>query len=558
MLLTSILRRLRRDDQGAAMAAVIGLMATGLIITALIAGNLIVALGQTTSTRAGVQSQAAAEAGIAAARAGLILGSCASQPTFDGAPAYQSDPADDLSYVATVWRPDGGGGWTPGCPAGLTTQVRILSTGYAASTGAGNDSRDATSIEAVLSAAGETSIILALGPAVYAYNAGAFGNGGQLVSLDGSTPDVIVANGSVTCDNNFQATANLVVNGGTLTVDNGCEVSGNAWSSGRIDMVNSGTIGGYAIADGVSMANSASVQRIWSTADVTTSGNVTVNGSIKAFEVVLQGGTFGGPSYVYGPMAVTRPNQVQLTGDFTTQALTTDLGNWTYKSRITVQNPITSPTFASDLPPAPIVPNWVDFGSDPAHYTTDTWSGFTVVTMGTSCGFSDLTAAVTSLGSNPGVIDGRACSSGVRIDQNNALTQRNDLAIIADSIVFDNQGTIRTDGGEYRTWLINPDTVANGQPDCAAGQKLAVYNNAQFIDVDVLMYSPCAVELVAGIEVDGQIFAGSAGLGNNSTLAYAPVGLPGYNLTYGTEVDTVVSTESDRELVAVRNIAEGN
>ena len=54
MFLTFALRRLRQDDRGAALAAVIGLMATGLILTAVIGGTVVSAMGFTTSTRAGV------------------------------------------------------------------------------------------------------------------------------------------------------------------------------------------------------------------------------------------------------------------------------------------------------------------------------------------------------------------------------------------------------------------------------------------------------------------------------------------------------------------------
>jgi hypothetical protein len=81
---------------------------------------------------------------------------------------------------------------------------------------------------------------VATGPAVFAYNAGTFGNGGQLVSLDGSTPNVLIKTGNIVCDNNFEATANLVVNGGNLTVDNGCNITGNVWASGRVNFVNNG------------------------------------------------------------------------------------------------------------------------------------------------------------------------------------------------------------------------------------------------------------------------------------------------------------------------------
>jgi hypothetical protein len=557
MLLTHIVRRLRGDDRGAALAAVIGLMATGLLLTALVAGSVVTAMGWTTSTRAGVQSQASAEAGIAAARAGLIAGTCAAQtPLSNGAPAYRSVPGEAPEYVASVWRAGASGAWEPGCPVSLATQVRILSTGYAQSTGVnGNESRDETSLEAILSAAITPGQIIATGPAVYAYNAGSFGNGGQLVSLDGSTPDVIVKNGDVTCDNNFTATANLVVNGGDLLVDNGCDISGNVWASGRIDFTNSGEVGGYAVGNGVTMSNSSRVAKVWSTSYFTSSGNIVVSSGVKSYSMSLGGGTFGGSSYVYGTTNVTAPNQTTLNGTIVTQVAGTISNSWSGKPKVTVSNPITSPTFASDMPVSPVVPNWIDFGAQAAHFTADTWSGFSVYTMGTSCGPANIAAAVASFGTQSGVIDGRACVGPLYVNQNNSITLYSDVAIIADQILFDNQGTLSSTQTR-RVWLINPDYTADSSPTCT-DQSLDINNNAQFTNLNVMLYSPCTVSAVAGIAIKGQIFSGTTEMTNNSTLAYAAIGLPTFDLNYGSET-IVTATEAQRNLSSLRNVEEGN
>jgi hypothetical protein len=557
MLLTTISRRLRNDDRGAALAAVIGLMSTGLLLTALVAGIVVTAMGWTTSTRAGVQSQASAEAGIAAARAGLIDGTCHLQTALsNGAPAYRSVAGETPEYVASVWRAAASGGWEPGCPVSLATQVRILSTGYAESTGVnGNTSRDETSLEAILSAAITPGQIIATGPAVYSYNAGSFGNGGQLVSLDGSTPDVIVKNGDVTCDNGFTATANLVVNGGDLGIDNGCDISGNVWASGRIDFVNSGEVGGYAVGNGITMANSSRVAKVWSTSYFTTSGNIVVSSGVKAYSMSLGGGTLGGSSYVYGTTNVTNAGATTLSGTVVTQAKGSIPNWWGGNAKITVTNPITSPTFASDVPISPVVPNWVDFGAQAAHFTADTWSGFSVYTMGTSCGPANISAAVASFGTQSGVIDGRNCTGPLYVNQNNSITLYSDVAIIADQILFDNQGTLSS-AQSRRVWLINPDYVADASPTCT-DQSLDINNNAQFTNLNVMLYSPCTVSAVAGIAIKGQIFSGTTEMTNNSTLAYAAIGLPTFDLNYGTETQ-VTATEAQRNLASLRNVAVGN
>ena len=107
MLLTRIsanLRRLRDEDRGAGMAAVIGLLAVSLLTTSLVATSVIQATKYTTVTRASVQSQAAAEAGIADARAGLLNGTCTAKGNY-----YASAVGAVPRYVATVWVPSGSG-----------------------------------------------------------------------------------------------------------------------------------------------------------------------------------------------------------------------------------------------------------------------------------------------------------------------------------------------------------------------------------------------------------------------------------------------------------------
>ena len=101
MLLTRIisnLTRLRREEDGAGMAAVIGLLAVSLLTTSLVATSVVTATEYTTVTRAGVQSQAAAEAGIADARAGLLTGTCAAKGN-----QYASAVGATPRYLATVW-----------------------------------------------------------------------------------------------------------------------------------------------------------------------------------------------------------------------------------------------------------------------------------------------------------------------------------------------------------------------------------------------------------------------------------------------------------------------
>jgi hypothetical protein len=550
MLLTRFLRRLRRsDDRGIALAAVLGLMSVGLLLTTLVVASVLTASGFSTRTRAGVQSEAAAEAGIAAARAGLVLGTCEASQNgiYSG-----TDP----SYLATVWIPSGNT-WIRGCPAGLSTSVRILSSGYASANGVnGASAGDSTNLEAILSPAVPPTSIVATGPAVFAYNAGTFGNGGALVSLDGTTPNVLIKTGNIICDNNFEATANLVVNGGNLRIDNGCEITGNVWASGRVDFVNNGFVGGAAMGNGVSMSNQSEVGSIWSTADITLSGNPVVNGMAKGYSLAPNGGTMKGGGYIYGNTALSSAGTT-LVANVTTQTKSgTAPNSWHSGTKLVIQNPISSPTFGSDYPTPPTVPNWIDFGSEAADYTTEKWSGFTVYTMGTDCDVNNVIMAVNALAGAPGVLDGRACVGGLVMDNNNTIPMENDLAIIAPSIEISGHVEF-SPTTPSRLWLINPDTTGDQLATCGAGEGLEISNNPQFSNVKTMIYTPCTANIVAGIQIIGQIFGNSVALTNNAVLAYAAVGLPGYDLNYGSSTSTAGS-EAARSIQTMRNVIVGN
>ena len=398
--------------------------------------------------------------------------------------------------------------------------------------------------------------IVATGPAVFAYNAGTFGNGGQLVSLDGTTPNVLIKTGNITCDNNFEATANLVVNGGDLTIDNGCNITGNVWASGRVSFVNNGQVGGAAMGNGVSMANQSAVGRIWSTADITLTGNPVVSGLAKGFSLSPGGGTMSGGGYIYGNTAVGSASTT-FTVSVTTQTKSgTAPKSWKHENKLVIQNPISSPTFGSDYPVPPTVPAWIDFGAEAADYTAEKWSAFGIYTMGVDCDVAHVISAVESFAGGPGVIDGRACVGGLVMDNNNDIPMENDLAIIAPSITLsgsvDFSPTLTS-----RLWLINPDTVGNQVPTCDAGSGLEISNNPSFDNVKVMIYTPCAADIVAGITIIGQIFGSQVALTNNATLAYAAVGLPGYDLNYGTST-TTVGSEAARSVQTLRNVIVGN
>lgn len=542
--------RFRRDDAGAALAAVLGLMGVGLILTSLIMTSVVAGTGFTTATRAGVQAQAAAEAGVAAARAGLAAGTCSEA---SGAPVYTSATGATPRYVATIWRPAGGGTWEARCPLGAATPARIVSTGYATATGVGQAGGDSVKLEAILGGTVVPTAIVASGPAIFAHAAGSFGNSGKLLSVDGSTPSVLIKTGNVNCTGAGQGVADFVVEGGTLLVGAGCNIAGNAWSSGRMTVSGSGYIGGNAIANGISLDGSGRINlRAWSYSDISLSGNPTVSGVVKAYSAVLNGGTFGAEAWIYGNVNVQNAGGTNLNGTVTTQTTVPTPPNWWGgNSKITRVNPITSPTFNSDVPTPPTVPDWVDFGAQPEHYTSAGWVGFTVYTMGTACAAANVLTAVASIGNNPGLIDARSCSGVFTVDGATTVTLTNDLVVIGKKIRITGSGKF-TSTAKRSLWLINPDTNANQLPDCA-GQSLVIDGGSSFPNMNTMIYSPCKVTVTSSTALTGQIFAGEVTLGGAGQLSYVPVGLPGVNLTSGV-TSPPSGGSSSRPLVSLRNV----
>ena len=243
MLLKVRLPRSIADDRGVAMVPVLIVMAVGLTVSAMLTSSVVSGLNFAGSARAAVQSQAAADAGIAAARAGLYNGDCAQQHT----PAtYSSTGA--LSYTATVQRLVSGL-WQTGCPTNVTPQVRVLSTGRAVDS-AGNPVGAPTTVEAIYNYISPG--VVPSGTAMYLY-------GGGVVQANSSfdfskTPGagLVVKKGDLVCGkNNTTINGDVLVNGNLDVGTNSCAINGNAWVSGAVTLGPKGTISGNLVAGSV-------------------------------------------------------------------------------------------------------------------------------------------------------------------------------------------------------------------------------------------------------------------------------------------------------------------
>ena len=227
MLLTQNLAALRRHpDQGAALAIVLGVMAVGLIFASLITVSIVGAIGVSSATRSGVQSGAAADAGIAAARKGLYTpGNCAAQPTPG---TYSSAVAPKYSAKVEYFA---GSSWTAGCPIGTPSQVRITSRGNAQSPGVNGTTRgDVTTVESILQWV--VPGIEPSGVALYWYKGGSVEANSGFDMTESPVAGIMAKNGNFDCSKNNSVVNGSVLISGNLTFTGSCTINGSAWVSG--------------------------------------------------------------------------------------------------------------------------------------------------------------------------------------------------------------------------------------------------------------------------------------------------------------------------------------
>lgn len=228
------------NDLGSALIAVLGVMVVGLILTTVIASSVVRAFGFSSSARASVQSHAAADAGVAAARARLYVpGDCAVQPT-----PGQYSSTGSLVYTASVFF-DSGSGWQAGCPTRSTTRVKVVSHGtaqsFAVADVTGGNTRTVEAIFNYITPGPQPS-----GPAIDLYSGGTVEANSALDLSESS--GLLIQNGNLDCaKNNTVINGNIVVTG-NLTFSGTCSVNGNANVSGTAALGSGSILGNLSAA----------------------------------------------------------------------------------------------------------------------------------------------------------------------------------------------------------------------------------------------------------------------------------------------------------------------
>lgn len=577
--------RTGNSERGSAMIAVVGLMGITVVIGISVASASINALSFTSATRAGVQSQAAAEAGIDYT-VGALKSTMTCAPSYTspaGSPAFTTT----VSYATTATIPSAATGWTPGCPPNSAKFVKIESQGTASAKGvAGATVGNKNKVEAIYNFVSAAAPIAASGAAAYSYSTGVLNN---LTLLDGGNlnADVRIKTGSVDCQSNTVINGNVRLANGSFQSSGSCRVTGSVAASQYVAVNGGSSIGGDVTAGGAALYTNSAAVTVVGTGNQSGGGGKAVGGNVFAGGPVYTSGVIAGnvtatplPGGALGVASTITPGSTRIggylasAGEFTSWAgrCVAPRDTWdaagnacAIKQNGDVTGAVSYNVSGLTAPAAPSVPDWVDYDFNPAEWTA---LGYNVVTWpGTNdyCRIDNRTnvfPAVTALSTYtiPTVIDARACTAyGLDFSQSSALnlTLKTDIAFIAPKIDVGKVIANSNNTTQRKMWFIVPDRTANTLPTpTAANCGVDIKNDTRIgSTVSAFVYTPCKISNSAAVW-SGQMYGGTVTFDSNIQLTFQPVGLPNVNLDGGIIVTpTPGSPGGLGSRVSIRDIA---
>jgi hypothetical protein len=508
-------------ERGSAMIAVLGVMAVASSIAVTTTSVSMHAVGYTTSTRAGVQAEAAAEAGIDFAAASLATSVCQSQYSNSTAPIFSVT----VSYSTLQTSPgDTDTSWVSGCPTTASAQrLKLVSTGTANALGlAGNSSENVRKVEAIFpyiyTPSPDSNAIIPSGPAIFSYaQIDPTINNLTVTQASTTRPSIQYLTGSATCTSGTTITGDVILGSGALSVTSGCTINGDLWASNVVN-IQSGEVTGNVHAkgegsdggDSVSLSNSSTVD-----------GNVYSDGP-GTFDGKVGGNVVSGPT-----RGDSKFNHNSSVGGSVVTAGTVTASAGTIKGTVsTNQNGVTTPTI-------PVVPNWIDYAYSASDWKTSSGSAYTVLTL-TSCSSSTLASALITVqnSANPIILDTRVCGAVTDL-RNYNLALKSDTVILTNGFKLSSNDIESSDATDKRLWMITPDSSTNQTPNCPVNSSATIGNHVTVGNhIGAMIYTPCAISN-SGDVWRGQMYASSVGSSSSFTLNFLPIGLPTVNLSTG-------------------------
>ena len=504
-------------ERGSAILGVLGVMGVTIVIAVTTTTASLHAVGITTSTRASVEAEAAAEAGIDDAASKLATLVCQSTYSSSTAPIFSVV----VSYSNLATSPGTtDNSWVIGCPTSVSAQrLKLVSTGTASTAGvAGNTTGDSRKVEAIYPYAPSppANTITPSGPATYSYLQQDSTINNMTITQGGTTrPSVVYLSGSATCTSGSQITGDVVLGGGGLSVTSGCTINGDLSTSGVVS-IQSGEVTGNVNAAGVQSGTS-----------VTLASPGTIDGNIFAGGPVSIAGKVGG-NVVAGPVSGTSTfsNNASVGGSVVSAGTVA-------ASAGVIKGTITQNKTGIVTPTVPFAPQWVDYAYSPNDWVASNGTPYSILTM-SSCTSTALSNALASLAASatPMILDTRVCGPVTNFSGYN-MTLTSDSVILANGFNFSSNNIQASSAPDRRLWIIIPDTVADRRPTCGTGSSASIGNNVQVgPHVAAMIYSPCAISN-GGDVWTGQMYSSSIGTSAAFLLNFIQIGLPTLNLSTG-------------------------
>jgi hypothetical protein len=516
-ILNRTLSRIGSRERGSALIGVLGIMSVTSVIAVTATSMSMHAVGYTTSTRAGVQAEAAAEAGVDYAAANLATSVCQSQYSSTTAPIF----AVNVSYSTLATSPGAvDSSWVAGCPTFQTAaRIMLVSSGTASSRGvAGNSSQDVRTVEAIYSytSAPPSYAVIPSGAALYSYAQIDPTINNMIVNQAGTVrPSIQLLSGSTTCTSGTTITGDVFLGAGGLKATSGCIINGDLWASAGVSITSAAVTGNVHANGGsggtsVSLATSSRID-----GDIYSQGSVSIDGKV-------------GGNIVAGPLSTTAKfgNQASVGGSVVTSGtVSAPLG--------AIKGTITANQSGIVTPIIPLVPNWIDYAYDSNDWKTPTGMPYAVLTMA-SCGSGALSSAIntTQNSTAPIVLDTRVCGPITDFKGLN-LSLISDTVILANGFNLASNNIQSSNSIDKRLWIIIPDTVLDGVPTYSVNNSASIGAGVTVGQhVAALIYSPPPISN-SGDVWRGQMYSSSIGTSSSFTLNFLPIGLPTVNLSTG-------------------------
>lgn len=532
---------LKRNERGSAILGVLGVMGVTIVIAVTTTTVSLHAVGITTSTRASVEAEAAAEAGIDYAASKLATSVCQSSYTSSIPPIFSVV----VSYSNLQTSPGTtDNSWVIGCPTSTSAQrLKLVSTGTAGTSGvAGNSSGNIRKVEAIYPyvPALPAYAIIAGGPAIYSFaQVNPTINDLTITQASTTRPSLQYLSGSATCSSNATILGDVILGSGGLQAQgDGCVINGDLWSANAIIM-QAGEVTGN--------VNAAGVQNGIS---VTLGDSAIIDGNLFAAGPVSSTGKIGG-NVVAGPTTgISSFSTGASVGGSVISAGTVSTRTGAIKGTTTTnKSGIVTPTI-------PIVPPWIDYAYSASDWVASSGTPYTVLTM-SSCGASVLSSSLTTVqnSTTPIILDTRVCGAVTDL-RGYSLALKSDTVIIVNGFNLGSNSINSSDSNSKRLWLIIPDTVANNSPNCPTSSYAKISSSVTVGPlVGAMIYSPCPISN-AGDVWRGQMYTSSFSIIGSFTLNYLPIGLPTVNLNTGSSL-AAAGTGVLGDRTSIRDLAVG-